>query len=199
MSGFYRPGLRSLAEARRSNPQRPLEVPRGRSHPTGHHPRRFYDEFGEWGRIAWARRLKEDAWTPNLREGVRASSAARRGADLSVDPVRERQRRAASNIEITALTWERSAFAYTGAWKDHSSGQRPTSAWDLTRYRLVVRFCERGRGTLLGLLSASNPMAAATLIANSDAIRPPIPIRSRPPFRFEAGHHSEMKPATRAG
>ena len=32
--------------------------------------------------------------------------------------------------------------------------------------------------------------------ANSDASRPGIPIRSRPGFRFEAGHHSEMKPAT---
>jgi hypothetical protein len=33
-------------------------------------------------------------------------------------------------------------------------------------------------------------------IANSDAFRPPIPISFRPGFRFEAGHHSEMKPAT---
>jgi hypothetical protein len=33
-------------------------------------------------------------------------------------------------------------------------------------------------------------------IANSDASRPGIPISFRPPFRFEAGHHSEMKPAT---
>ena len=32
--------------------------------------------------------------------------------------------------------------------------------------------------------------------ANSDASRPWIPISFRPPFRFEAGHHSEMKPAT---
>jgi hypothetical protein len=32
--------------------------------------------------------------------------------------------------------------------------------------------------------------------ANSDPIRPPIPISFRPPFRFEAGHRSEMKPAT---
>ena len=32
--------------------------------------------------------------------------------------------------------------------------------------------------------------------ANSDAIRPGIPISFRPPFRFDAGHHSEMKPAT---
>jgi hypothetical protein len=34
------------------------------------------------------------------------------------------------------------------------------------------------------------------LLANSDAIRPPIPIGSWPPFRFDVGHHSEMKPAT---
>ncbi len=33
-------------------------------------------------------------------------------------------------------------------------------------------------------------------VANSDASRPGIPISFRPPFRFEAGHHSEMKPAT---
>ena len=33
------------------------------------------------------------------------------------------------------------------------------------------------------------------IIANSDASRPGIPISFRPPFRFEAGHHSEMKPA----
>jgi hypothetical protein len=34
------------------------------------------------------------------------------------------------------------------------------------------------------------------LIANSDLSRPGIPIPFRPAFRFEAGHHSEMKPAT---
>ena len=33
--------------------------------------------------------------------------------------------------------------------------------------------------------------------ADSDGSRPPIPTRSRPAFRFDAGHHSEMKPATR--
>jgi hypothetical protein len=31
--------------------------------------------------------------------------------------------------------------------------------------------------------------------ADSDLFRPGIPMGSRPPFRFEAGHHSEMKPA----
>ena len=34
-------------------------------------------------------------------------------------------------------------------------------------------------------------------IADSDGSRPPIPTRSRPAFRFDVGHHSEMKPATR--
>jgi hypothetical protein len=34
------------------------------------------------------------------------------------------------------------------------------------------------------------------LLANSDSIRPVLPISSRPGFRFDAGHHSEMKPAT---
>ena len=33
--------------------------------------------------------------------------------------------------------------------------------------------------------------------ADSDGSRPPIPTRSRPAFRFDVGHHSEMKPATR--
>src|SRR3954453_14647662 len=32
--------------------------------------------------------------------------------------------------------------------------------------------------------------------ADSDACRPPVPRRCRPPFRFDAGHRSEMKPAT---
>ncbi len=32
--------------------------------------------------------------------------------------------------------------------------------------------------------------------ADSDGSRPPIPRRCRPPFRFDPGHHSEMKPAT---
>ena len=32
--------------------------------------------------------------------------------------------------------------------------------------------------------------------ANSDPIRPGIPISFRPPFRFEAGHRSDLKPAT---
>src|SRR3954470_91492 len=34
------------------------------------------------------------------------------------------------------------------------------------------------------------------LYADSDACRPPVPRRCRPPFRFDAGHRSEMKPAT---
>ena len=33
--------------------------------------------------------------------------------------------------------------------------------------------------------------------ADSDGSRPLIPRRSRPAFRFDVGHHSEMKPATR--
>ncbi|KOX44007.1 hypothetical protein ADL19_26475, partial [Streptomyces purpurogeneiscleroticus] len=33
-------------------------------------------------------------------------------------------------------------------------------------------------------------------LADSDGSRPPIPTRSRPAFRFDVGHHSEMKPAT---
>jgi hypothetical protein len=37
----------------------------------------------------------------------------------------------------------------------------------------------------------------AALNADSDGSRPPIPTRSRPAFRFDVGHHSEMKPATR--
>ena len=35
------------------------------------------------------------------------------------------------------------------------------------------------------------------LDADSDGSRPPSPTRSRPAFRFDVGHHSEMKPATR--
>lgn len=35
------------------------------------------------------------------------------------------------------------------------------------------------------------------IAADSDGSRPPIPTRSRPAFRFDVGHHSEMKPATR--
>jgi hypothetical protein len=33
-------------------------------------------------------------------------------------------------------------------------------------------------------------------IADSDLIRPPIPTRSRPGFRFDVGHRSDLKPAT---
>src|SRR3954469_17594604 len=32
--------------------------------------------------------------------------------------------------------------------------------------------------------------------SDSDACRPPVPRRCRPPFRFDVGHRSEMKPAT---
>jgi len=32
--------------------------------------------------------------------------------------------------------------------------------------------------------------------ADSDLIRPPIPTRSRPGFRFDVGHRSDLKPAT---
>ena len=47
----------------------------------------------------------------------------------------------------------------------------------------------------LGAWQAAGVWAA--LHADSDGSRPPIPTRSRPAFRFDAGHHSEMKPATR--
>ena len=40
-------------------------------------------------------------------------------------------------------------------------------------------------------------LARSDLRADSDGSRPPIPTRSRPAFRFDVGHHSEMKPATR--
>ncbi len=33
--------------------------------------------------------------------------------------------------------------------------------------------------------------------ADSDGSRPPVPTRSRPAFRFDVGHHSGMKPASR--
>ncbi len=35
------------------------------------------------------------------------------------------------------------------------------------------------------------------LSADSDGSRPPVPTRSRPAFRFDVGHHSGMKPASR--
>ena len=47
---------------------------------------------------------------------------------------------------------------------------------------------------LAGLLSVA---AREHQVADSDGSRPPIPTRSRPAFRFDVGHHSEMKPATR--
>jgi hypothetical protein len=48
-------------------------------------------------------------------------------------------------------------------------------------------------GLLSSQLIPTNSRAKSS--ANSDAFRPPIPISFRPAFRFEAGHHSEMKPA----
>jgi len=48
---------------------------------------------------------------------------------------------------------------------------------------------------LLEQLTKREFNVASALDANSDASRPGIPISFRPPFRFEAGHHSEMKPA----
>ena len=50
--------------------------------------------------------------------------------------------------------------------------------------------------TQLVLLSAAAQRDDGLLIADSDACRPPFPRRCRPPFRFDVGHHSEMKPAT---
>ena len=49
-----------------------------------------------------------------------------------------------------------------------------------------------GLSRRLSAVSATGPVGA-----DSDGSRPPIPTRSRPAFRFDAGHHSEMKPATR--
>ncbi len=45
-------------------------------------------------------------------------------------------------------------------------------------------------------LREANPDLPVIKSANSDLSRPGIPIPFRPVFRFEAGHHSEMKPAT---
>src|SRR3954466_2500847 len=41
-----------------------------------------------------------------------------------------------------------------------------------------------------------SPFGPVPLHADSDACRPPVPRRCRPPFRFDVGHRSEMKPAT---
>jgi len=40
-------------------------------------------------------------------------------------------------------------------------------------------------------------IAQLKLHADSDGSRPPVPTRSRPAFRFDVGHHSGMKPASR--
>jgi hypothetical protein len=48
-------------------------------------------------------------------------------------------------------------------------------------------------GTVLAVI----PLKIVLRLADSDGSRPPIPTRSRPAFRFDVGHHSEMKPATR--
>ena len=45
--------------------------------------------------------------------------------------------------------------------------------------------------------SLKNTPSPSETGADSDGSRPPIPTRSRPTFRFDVGHHSEMKPATR--
>lgn len=74
---------------------------------------------------------------------------------------------------------------------------------------LVLFYDVADRRLPLVLALASTYAAAAYLIlprairlgvhilADSDGSRPPIPTRSRPAFRFDVGHHSEMKPATR--
>ena len=57
--------------------------------------------------------------------------------------------------------------------------------WALAQDRHVIAICH-GPAALLALSGA-----------DSDGSRPPIPTRSRPAFRFDVGHDSEMKPATR--
>jgi DNA-binding response OmpR family regulator len=47
------------------------------------------------------------------------------------------------------------------------------------------------------IVRRSKGHAQSVITADSDGSRPPIPTRSRPAFRFDVGHHSEMKPATR--
>ena len=55
---------------------------------------------------------------------------------------------------------------------------------------------KRAGGTS-GTATAASLWATGALGADSDGSRPLIPRRSRPAFRFDVGHHSEMKPATR--
>jgi len=61
---------------------------------------------------------------------------------------------------------------------------------------LVLIGAVRALGALGHEYAAEN-CAVAALIADSDGSRPLIPRRSRPAFRFDVGHHSEMKPANR--
>ena len=53
-----------------------------------------------------------------------------------------------------------------------------------------------GDGIGLSLCIAAGDAALKKECADSDLFRPGIPRRSRPGFRFEAGQHSEMNPAT---
>lgn len=45
-------------------------------------------------------------------------------------------------------------------------------------------------------ITAQDAIMARLQAADSDLIRPPIPTRSRPGFRFDVGHRSDLKPAT---
>jgi hypothetical protein len=56
---------------------------------------------------------------------------------------------------------------------------------------------DRERISARSATAKANSRGVKQLRADSDGSRPPIPTRSRPAFRFDVGHHSEMKPATR--
>ena len=58
----------------------------------------------------------------------------------------------------------------------------------------VVATTPQGRRIEVGIIGREG--LSGIPIADSDACRPPVPRRCRPPFRFDAGHRSEMKPAT---
>jgi hypothetical protein len=77
-------------------------------------------------------------------------------------------------------------------------GEQIEEAQDYLEKRRADLRTERlfGKKATIGFAEAMTDYVENGGSANSDRSRPPIPISFRPPFRFEAGHRSEMKPAT---
>ncbi|BCG76054.1 hypothetical protein MesoLj113a_72120 [Mesorhizobium sp. 113-1-2] len=90
----------------------------------------------------------------------------------------------------------RGSYVHSLVMTDIASGWTEAAPIVVREGTLVVETLDRIRTGLPFALRALDVDNGSEFVADSDVKPAAIPIKDRPPFRFEAGHHSNQKPAS---